>query len=219
VPSVTKIEPQKKKKDRFNISLDGVFAFGLSAELAYLNRLKVGKVLTGKEIKELIQKDQTERLTNKALHFLGYRPRSEKEIRDHLTYKGKLGDLETEEEKLEYLESIEQALKKLKELGYLNDKEFAAWWVKERGETKSVSERILKNELLMKGVDREILAEALKSVDSEEDKAMKIATKKARFMQKLDKNEFRLKLSQFLDRKGFEWETVKKVVDSLQQKG
>ncbi|MDP2671772.1 MAG: RecX family transcriptional regulator [bacterium] len=216
---ITAVEKQKKRADRVNVFIDEEFAFGSSAEIAYLNKLKIGRQVTDSEIKDLIHKDQVERLLNKALRFLGSRPHSEKEVKDYLTYKGKLKDLETEEEKQEYLGSMDQVTAKLKELNYLNDTEFASWWVKERGEIRSISERILRSELVMKGVNKEVVNEVLNKVESEEEKANKIAQKKAKTLRGLAKEEFRRKLSQFLARRGFAWDLIKKIVDRLVQKG
>lgn len=216
---VTALEPQKKKKDRVSVFIDEQFAFGLSVELSYLNKLKVGKELTDKEVQQLIGKDQTERLFNKSLRFLGFRPRSEKETRDYLRYRGKLKDLETEEEKQSYLTSIEEAIAKLRKLKFLNDSEFATWWAKQREEARGTSGRILKSELMLKGIDKEIINDVLALGEPEESKAKKVADKKAKILKNLTKEEFRIKLGQYLARAGFNWDTIKKIVDSYRQNG
>src|SRR3972149_11751663 len=93
---ITDIAAQKKR-ERFNIFLDGEFAFGVSAELRFTKKLEVGQNLTQKEVESIVEADQTERLFNKALRFLSYRPRSEKEVRDDLLRKGRLKDTDKSE--------------------------------------------------------------------------------------------------------------------------
>ena len=216
---ITGIETQKKRKDRFNIFLDGDFAFGLSGEAVFLNKLKTGKDLTQTEVNKLIQADQVERLFEKGIRFLGFRPRSEKEVRGYLTFKGKLKDLETEEEKHQYTASINQAIERLKKLGYLNDIEFAQWWLDQREKFRPRGTRLLKLELIQKGLDREIIDEAIEgvrtTVDSEVDQAFKVADKKIKNYKKLEPRELKIKMGQYLARQGFDWSVVKKVVDTI----
>src|SRR3990172_716848 len=84
---ITDIVQQKKDPKRVNIFLDGKFAFGISLESKIVNHLKIGEQLTAEKVQNLIFSDQVERLYDKAIKFLSYRPRSEKEIRDNLLQK------------------------------------------------------------------------------------------------------------------------------------
>jgi len=80
---VTAIEPQKKK-ERFNIFVDGKFAFGLDAETLVKSGLKVGQEISEKEIEKLVFENEVRKLMEKALHFLSFRPRSESEVSQYL---------------------------------------------------------------------------------------------------------------------------------------
>ena len=220
---ITDIAAQKKR-ERFNIFLDGEFAFGVSAELRFTKKLEVGQNLTQKEIESVVEADQIERLFNKALKFLSYRPRSEREIRDYLLRKGKLRDVEkSAAEKSQYEGSIERIIKKLKSIGQIDDMEFAKWWVEQRGKFRPRGQRLVKLELLQKGVDKEIIEEVTDSEEGkeglervgEEELAFKVASKKLLNYKNLSKEEFRMKMGQYLARRGFSWDVIKKVVDSL----
>ncbi|OGY29323.1 MAG: hypothetical protein A3F35_02230 [Candidatus Woykebacteria bacterium RIFCSPHIGHO2_12_FULL_45_10] len=214
---ITAIVPQKRKKDRSNIFLEGEFAFGLGGEAVFLNKLKTGKELTEEEVKKLIEADQVERLVEKIVRYLGFRPRSEKEVRDHLTFKGKLKDLKTEEEKRQYIGSIEKALERVRKLGYLDDTEFAKWWVGQRESFRKTSKRVLQSELFKKGISKAVMQEVLGKGISEESKAQALVEKKIKLLKKLSKAEMRIKLGQYLARAGFDWILIKKVVDSTLQ--
>lgn len=215
---ITDITPQKKDKKRVNIFIDQDFAFGVSIELKFEKKLEVGKLLSERQVVNIVEDDQVERLFNKSLRLLSYRPRSEKEIRDHLLRKGKLRGLEKSEfEDSQYENSIEKALLKLKRLKQIDDKEFTVWWIDQRKKFKTRGVRAIKMELVQKGVDKDIISELLDQDDeeAEEELAVKASQKKIGSYNKLDKYEFRNKMGQYLSRRGFGWSTIKKVVDTL----
>jgi regulatory protein len=215
---ITEIIPQKKTKDRVNIYVDGKFAFAVSLESRVVNKLEPGQEISQEKIDQLIYQDQIERLTNGALRFLSFRPRSEKEIRSYLLQKLKLAD-KGEEEKKNFEKSINAVVEKLKNLKQVDDFEFAQWWVDQRTRFKSLSPRVIKAELFAKGIDKNTIEEMLvQDLESEEKSALKAAGKKVKSWSKLEKQEFREKMSAFLARKGFAWETIKKVVDSMLEK-
>ena len=215
---ITDLEQQKKKLDRFNVFIDGNFAFGVSADLRFEKKLEVGQNLSEKQLAELINLDQAERLLAKSLRFLSFRPRSEREIRDHLLRKGKLKDIKGDDEKAQYERSVETVIKKLENLGQIDDYEFTKWWVEQRMRFKQSGTHLLKAELASKGVSKDTIDEVLSANinrESYEDLALTAALKKESSYRRLSKEDFKIRLSQFLARRGFDWNTIKKVVDSL----
>ena len=217
---ITSINPQKKN-DRFNIFVDGEFAFGISAETRFMKQLEVGKHLSEGQISRLIETDQIERLLQMSLKFLSFRPRSEKEVRNYLLRKGRIGEIEkSDTEKTQYEKSVEKVVQKLKNLDQINDKEFASWLVEQRKRFRPRGNRLIKAELAQKGIDKDIINEIAEenNQESEEELAIKAAQKKYTSYKKLNTNEFRTRLGQYLARRGFDWGTIKKVVDTLEQK-
>jgi len=217
---ITDIVPQKKDSKRVSIFIDKQFAFGLSLELRFEKKLEVGKNLSEKQIKDLIESDQFERLLNNSLRFLSFRPRSEKEIIDHLLRKGKLKGIEkSDSEKEQYSGSIQKVVNKLKKLDQVNDKEFAKWWIEQRQRFKPRGSRAIRVELLQKGIDREMVRELLdeKNTVSEEELAIRVALKKIQSYKRLVRVEFMDKMAQHLARRGFSWDVVKKVVDTIEK--
>lgn len=217
---ITKIESQKKNPLRENIFLDGNFAFGLQAELRFLSKIKVGQDLTEKDIQKLIQKDQVARLVEKALKFLSYRPRSQKEVTQHLLYKGKLSEIESEVEKKAYVKNVDEAVAFLIKQKQINDEDFAKWWIEGRRKFKKVGDRVIRSELLIKGVAKNLIDELLTEGEvGAEDLAMAAALKKLPSYQKLEPKMFKIKMGQYLVRKGFDWDAITRVVDTLLKKG
>ena len=201
MPLITDIKPQKNKK-RFNVYLDGKFAFGLSVDSYLKAGLKIDQEISEKKIEELIKEDEFIKFYDRVLKFLSYRPRSEKELADWFKKK-KVG---SETQKL--------VKKKLKRLGYLDDQEFTRWWVEQRMTFRPFGKKRLALELRQKGIAREIIDEQLDNLRDEElsQLAEKLAKKKLKSLKNLPYFEARAKLIAFLSRRGFRWEIIKEVV-------
>ncbi len=215
---ITDIQSQKKTPTRVNVYLDGEFAFGVSQEQKILHKLKIGDNLDQKQIDAVIFADQTDRLFEKAIKFLSFRPRSRKEIHDNLLQKLRLTD-KGDEEKKTFEKSIESVLKRLEKIGQINDTDFATWWVDQRTRFKKASPRIIKSELFQKGIDKEIIDQVLQeNTVSPLETATAAAQKKLSSYQKLDSAEFKIKMGRYLAARGFDWEIIKKVVDTLSKK-
>ena len=72
-------------------------------------------------------------------------------------------------------------------------------------------------ELFQKGIDKDTVSELLDESDEskEVELAVKASSKKIQSYKKLEPQEFRIKMGQYLARRGFGWNTIKKVVDTL----
>jgi regulatory protein len=216
---ITDIKQQQKNPNRLNVYVGGQFAFGVSAEIRFEKKLEIDQELSEKQVEDLISADQTERLLNKALKFLSFRPRSEKEIRDHLLRKGKLKEVKSEAERKQYEVSVEDAANRLKKLGQIDDQKFVSWWVDQRTRFKPRGLNVLRSELFSKGVAKEIIDEQVRFDEENQFKlALVAAKKKVDSYRKLDTPDFKVKLGQFLARRGFGWAIIKKVVDTLERK-
>ena len=201
MPFITAIKPQKKRKNRFNIYLDGKFIFGLPVEALAKANLSVGRELSSQEVNDLIFKNELGKSLDRVYHFLSYRPRSEKEIRDYLKKK------EVDEK------VTEKVINKVKKLGYIGDLEFTRWWVDQRSTFRPRGKRALMMELRQKGIAPEIIDQVLGESVNEVVLAKKVVKKKMAILQKLPFWERRRKLSDYLARRGFSWEVIKKIVD------
>jgi regulatory protein len=142
----------------------------------------------------------------KAVHFLKYRPRSVKEVRDKLLEKKAPEDI------------IDNVIDKLIEQKFLNDETFAQMWVRSRSEMKPRSLWVIKRELQQKGISEDIIEKLLGEKDKAETdfKAAKlIVEKKIHKYQGLERQETYQKLGAFLARRGFNWDTIKKSIDQV----
>ena len=80
---ITDVQLNKHKK-RVSIFIDNAFSFSIDREVAVFSGLHTGAELPQDKIDELRYNDSIQQCLNAALHFLGYRPRSEAEVRRRL---------------------------------------------------------------------------------------------------------------------------------------
>ncbi len=150
--------------------------------------------------------DLFQKFYDRALRFLSYRPRSQKEITDFLAKK-KVAPI-----------VVTKILQKLKQQDLVNDQEFAKWWIEQRTRFRPRGVRVIKLELRQKGISSELIEKILSNGDIKilsEEAVKKLIIKKIARYQGLPKRELYQKLSQFLLRRGFDWDEVKKVVDQV----
>ncbi|MCX7671143.1 MAG: RecX family transcriptional regulator [Anaerolineae bacterium] len=200
---ITGLRFQKQNPDRVNVYLDGRFAFGLPAIEAA--RLRVGQYLSDADIAQLQAADQVQRAYDRAVQFLSFRPRSTAEVRRYLLRT--VGDEAI----------VETVLDRLTQQGYLDDAEFARYWVENRERFRPKGPRALRQELREHGLDRESIDAALADVDST---ASALAVARTRGQRLADlavtaPELFRRRLSDFLARRGFEYEVIRTVVGRL----
>lgn len=204
---ITNLEQQAHNPERFNLSVDGRFLLGISAELMLKLGLHIGQELSASEIEQLRSEEARQQAIERAINYLSFRPRSQAEVRLYLRKK------ETPPE------IIEAVLERLNRLDYVNDRAFASFWVENREQFNPRGSRALRNELRMKGVDREIVEEM---VDDEHDDelALRAGRKKASLLLQapgMDYTRFRSRLGGFLQRRGFSYDAVSRAVRALWQ--
>lgn len=199
---ITELQTQKRNPNRVNVYLDGEFAFGLARIVAAW--LQVGQELTQEKIARLQEEDAAEVALQRAIRFMSYRPRSEKEVVDNLRKH------ETPEM------AIDAIIERLTGNGMINDRNFASLWIENRSEFRPRGSFALRSELRQKGIADQIIDEALAGLD-EDRLALAAGRKKAPKIKAGDEHEFKRKMYGFLSRRGFSYETISEVVKTIWQ--
>ena len=150
---ITGLEPQANNAERVNVYVDGRFLLGVNAVIVLRMGLRVGQELLAEQLEELRSEEAEQQAVDRALNYLSFRPRSREEVRRYLQRK----------ETPPYV--IDAALERLDRLDFVNDRAFVEFWVENREKFSPRGSRALKNELRLKGVEREIVDEL---VDSDE---------------------------------------------------
>ena len=153
-----------------------------------------------------LEEKELKRAKNTAYRFLSIRSRSRAEILKKLRDK-------------EFAPSvIDTVMEHLLYLGYVDDGKFACQWAASRARLQGYGRHRIGQELKQKGVDREIIREALDEVvppEDERENALKVAEKKLNSMKSLEPEARKRRLARFLERKGFPhqiiWDIVRKV--------
>ncbi len=214
---VTAVESQKKNPKKFNVFLDGVFAFGADEDLVVGQRLVVGKAFTTSDVERLLFESEVGKLMERMYALFNIRQRSEQEVRRYLknlSFKRKIKDQEEISES-----AIELLINKLKQKRLLSDAEFAKAWMESRAKKYGVNR--IKQELYKKGIDRQLIEEVISGerMENSEQVARKLLEKKLERWKSLTPMELKKKAFDFLLRRGFEYSQVKSIIENILKKG
>ena len=201
---ITRIEVQKRNRARRSIYLDGNYSFSLSQGALLQAGLRVGDEVSEVEVEELVSLDRRERAREIAFKYLSYRPRTIKEVADKLRSKEISAQI------------IEMVIEDLKGLKFLDDRSFARSWVAERLANRPGGRRLLYKELRQKGVDVELIEEAINELyPPEVEVAKELLRKKMGRFRGLEPEKARSRAWGFLLRRGFSPQTAQECMDEL----
>lgn len=135
---------------------------------------------------------------NYSINLLSKLPRTEKQLRD------KLNNFEYEND------IIDEVVFNLKELGYIDDKNYAAEYIYSRAEKDGPYK--IKNQLFNKGISKDIVESSFLDWDHKKEKeiAYNLAIKKAKTLDRSFKSKN--KVARFLQNRGFSYEIVREIV-------
>jgi len=146
------------------------------------------------------------RANNNAYLLLRTRPRSEHEIRQRLKLKGYGGAV------------IDGVIDDLKRTGNIDDAKFARFWIDSRMNMNPMGDVILKHELKLKGVGDSIIEATLQDKAENYDEyevAFSMAAEKYKRFQKLEPRKALKRVYDFLLRRGFKYDTIRKITEEL----
>ncbi|WGN89724.1 recombination regulator RecX [Ligilactobacillus faecis] len=189
---ITSIAVQKKA-GRFNVFLDGHYAFPVSENTLIKYRLAKGMEISDNLIEVLKKEDQYQKAYSKALDHLSYQLRTVKEMK---TYLKKLAIPEHD---------ITRVIITLTEAKYLDDLNYAKSYVRTSAKTTDKGPVVITQKLRQKGVASDLIEEALLEFDFEQQvtNALKVAQKTVAKNHKLSFQALKNKLYQTLLAKGF----------------
>lgn len=196
---ITGIEPQKRK-GRYNIFLDGNFAFGADKETIYTFGLRKNDELTENKINEIKEYDEFNFGKKIAYRFLNYKPRTEKEIIKKL-----------KENKIS-VKIIEKIISVLKGLKYIDDNQFAKLYLEEKLANNPKGKRLIAIKLAEKGINKDVVNNVIESRYNEEkefEKAKEILRKYLKKVHAKNEADKKRKCYRYLLSRGFDYEIVK----------
>ncbi|MDQ7030950.1 MAG: regulatory protein RecX [Ardenticatenia bacterium] len=199
---ITKVEIDPRRPRWARVHVEGRSPMRVPSSV--VATLCVGQALSPEEVARLEEASRTRRALEVALRLLARRDRSTAEIERHLQNRGFPAS------------TVAAVVAILTERGWLDDRKFARRWVENRLEHRPRGRLALAHELRRKGVNASHIEAALAELPDEESIARRAAE---RFMGRLasveDYHTFARRLSAYLARRGFGWDTIRPVVDAL----
>ncbi len=202
---ITALQTQANDPNRTNIFVDRQFLMGASTLIVLEMKLNVGQELTPAQLEELRQQEASQKALDRALNYLSSRPHSREEVRRYLRKKETPPEL------------IDGVLERLDRMDLINDQSFTTFWIESRERFSPKGAQAIKNELRMKGVQRDLVDEMVND-EQDEELALRAARKKAQSLLRqpdIDFNTFRTRLGPFLQRRGFSYEVSKHTLKAL----
>jgi regulatory protein len=210
---ITRIETQKRHPGRKSIYADDAFLIGVSVETLLRAGLRVGDTLTEAQLRAMQENEGILAAKSAAHRFLGVRPRSEREIRDKLR------------EKEFTPEQIQSVVADLTRAGLVNDAEFARSMIRNSLAVRPVGELTIRRKLLLLGVARPVVDDAIHDVYRARDPSAVALTVARQFLKRKshsarnrDPRTEQQRLIAFLSRRGFAWPVIQNVLQSLKVK-
>ena len=145
---------EKGKKDKIHISIDGEYKLTVDAVFWYGLGIKNKSEISEEEFEELSERILLRRAFNKSIDLLSRREHSRKELIEKLSQRG-------------YQAVSDLVADKLQEKGYLDDERFAGMYANELKNRKSMGKRRIRQELLRKGIDRDIIENVIESMEED----------------------------------------------------
>lgn len=194
---ITKIERQKNNLKRYSIFIDYDFAFGIDEEDLIYYKLSEGKNIDESFYNNILENTVFKNAKDKALKYLGYKMRTEKQVKIKLY-------------SYDFSESIvNQVINLLKEYNYINDEEYAKSFIKNKMNLTGYGSLKIRYELKMQGIQQEIFEKYLQEESelSEEKKVIELINKRVKNLVEIDYKE-KQKIYAYLARRGFSYNII-----------
>ncbi|HTY38637.1 MAG TPA: RecX family transcriptional regulator [Bacteroidota bacterium] len=207
---ITGIRKRPRERNRYEVMLDAKPSLQVSEVLLAKRGLYTGKTIDEETYNTLLIEDSRERAHQLSVNFISYRPRSSKEVSDKLSRKGFGAEI------------IHDVMTRLRDLGLLNDLEFARMFVRDKLRGKPMGRALLRRKLLDKGISfqatdlvvREYVTDENELEAATELAARKYKTSRARF-DKLAPAMRQKRLADYLLNRGFSAEVAYKTARSI----
>ena len=141
----------EKQKGGWAVFVEGEYALMLDAETFVRAKLRAGEEITPARLDEIKYQSDLRRTRERALYLLETRAHSRKELFDKLVKTG--GEA-----------AAGEVTARMEELGLLDDADYAARLARQLTERKGYGEVRVRQELARRGIDRELIEDAMAGV-------------------------------------------------------
>ncbi len=211
MPTITAIEPSRRREGRFELLVDGKAHATVSLDIIDRLELRVGTDTTA--LGEALAREAALLATyDRALRMLAFRARATGELRRNLVRKGEEPPL------------VDAAIERLTRAGFLDDGAFARQFARTRAAAGRASKRRIQAELARRGVSRETADAAIAEVFDEDavdegEAAVEVARRKHRSLVSLEPAVRHRRLYAFLARRGYDGEHIRRAIAAVAGEG
>ena len=200
---ITAIKRTKRNADRCSVFVDDTFAAACPIDVAALLGLKKGLELTAELELRLRKEDRRIVLKQKAYRFATYKPRTRRQVEQHL-------------QKLDATdEELSEVMLWLEDFRLVDDRQYAQNFLAASLDRKPLSPAMARRTLAAKGIETSIIDDCIQAAYGEDEiqnAALKVAEKKLASLQGAEA-EKRDKLIRFLQYRGYPWNVIRVVVE------
>ena len=189
------ITAQKGKANKIHISIDGEYKLTVDADFWFSSGYISGDEIDEEQYQTLADKIAKRRCFNRALNILSRRDHCEKELYNKLRRAD--GDA-----------AAQDAVERIKALGYINDERYALTLAEELASRKGYGIRAIKSELLRRGIDREIAEITINSITLDESDNIRLLLE-GKFSRKLTTEKGRKQVFAALLRLGYSYSDIR----------
>jgi regulatory protein len=203
---ITGLEPVKRKKGWFELTVKGKPPFFIDEETVFKNGLRVGDILSEAGYKRIKEDSDKAWLKYRALQILSRRMISERDLRRKLSAERRSSALRDE------------VISRLRQYGYIDDLKYACAHIRSQISRGGKSRLYLKKKLYEKGIKGDITEAALESELAGYDEntiVMELARKKMKNLKTETSLKTKQKLAAFLRGRGFGWGAINNAISTL----
>ncbi|WP_426980448.1 recombination regulator RecX [Bacillus pseudomycoides] len=208
---ITKIEVQKRTKERFNIYIDKgqgeEYGFSVNQVTLIKHGLQRGLEIDEVELANILYNEEVQKAYLQAISYLSYQMRTKQEVEEYLRKK-EIGQA-----------VISEVISKLLHDHYINDKEYAISYVRTHSNVNQKGPTIIRRELFSKGVQDIIITHSLQEYPKEKqiENAFELVEKKKKSYQKHSFLQMKQKLEEMLVRKGYNRDVIQICLEELKE--
>ncbi|WAA08790.1 RecX family transcriptional regulator [Fervidibacillus albus] len=210
MPVITKISVNKTLPNCYDIFFDN--GEGMNSVTIHKNTfvrfgISKGMELDVERLQKIVFEDEVQKGFDRAAIYLSYSMRSIKQVEKDLLEKGFPPIV------------AEVVIDRLKEKGYVNDREFARSFVRTQLKTTDKGPLHIKKLLRDKGIDEKTIEEeiVLYSLEMQREKALYLTEKWLKKKKGLSVSLLKVELYSMLKRKGFEERVIREAIDEIVQ--
>ena len=168
---ITRITKRKNRPHLYSVYIDGAIAFDVSDSVLVTCGLRTGDSLSTEKIATIKAAESTKEAQHTAINYVSYRPRSSREVLEHLKRKGFSKDL------------AESVVRHFQSVSLINDLEFARMFVRDKIRRKHSGKSLLQKLLAGKGITPSMIDTVLREYITDDDQksaAQELASKRLR---------------------------------------